>query len=73
MFCLHERERPEPKGTTLIPVVDIDTFDAVATAEVQESALKAKIAARLGVPPDAVNVFQSWVSIILTMEEAARL
>lgn len=73
MFCLHEQERPAPKGTTVIPILEFDTFDSVATAEVQESALKAKIASLLGVPPDAVNVFPNWVSITLTMEEAARL
>lgn len=73
MFCLHEQERPAPKGTTVIPVLEFDTFDSVATAEVQESALKAKIAARLGVSQDAVVIHRQWVSITLTMEEATRL
>lgn len=73
MFCLHERERPEPKGMTFVPVIDFDVFDSFATSEVEESSLRAKIAVRFGVTQDAVVIHRGGVTVVLTMEEAKRL
>lgn len=79
MFCLHERERPAPKANTASPDFDFDVTDTLSSTEADIVSLKAKLAARLQLPNDAINVQVNafgkvqYVAILMTAEEAARL